>query len=196
MQAASSISLAGVLPQASTSYLYSTGTCGCNTLFINVSTMEVLTTESNFPTCHIRTLDVSSWTSGRLTFLHGTQNQASKGGQAAGWLDIEHSRLRKQTTIGLQGDSILHRTCPEGLAFCPLAIQSMDGIFTYIWFVFMVNVGKYTPHGCIGLIITSLTTHNGKFVGKVDNELSKASHTHKQDLGCAPEKLHHQPQSL
>ena len=82
MQAASSISLAGVLPQASTSYLYSTGTCGCNTLFINVSTMEVVTTESNFPTCHIRTLDVSSWTSGRLTFLHGTQNQASKGRQA------------------------------------------------------------------------------------------------------------------
>lgn len=161
--------------------------------------MKVVTTESIFLTCHIRTLDVSSWTSGRLTFLHGTQNQASKGGQAAGWPefkdhqdpmgisqegeDIEHWRLRKQTTIGLLRLDFfkLHRTCPEGVAFCPLAIQSrsMDGIFTYVWFVFMVNVGKYTPHGCIGLIIHPLTTHNGKFVGKVDNELSKASHTNK-----------------
>ena len=27
----------------------------------------------------------------------------------------------------------------------------MYGIFTYIWLIFMVNVGKYTIHGCYGL---------------------------------------------
>ena len=26
----------------------------------------------------------------------------------------------------------------------------MYGIFTYIWLIFMVNVGKYTIHGCYG----------------------------------------------
>ena len=29
-------------------------------------------------------------------------------------------------------------------------IGSMYGIFTYIWFIFMVNVGKYTIHGSFG----------------------------------------------
>ena len=29
-------------------------------------------------------------------------------------------------------------------------IQSMYGIFTYIWLIFMVNVGKYTIHGFYG----------------------------------------------
>ena len=27
----------------------------------------------------------------------------------------------------------------------------MSGIFTYIWLIFMVNVGKYTIHGSYGL---------------------------------------------
>ena len=29
-------------------------------------------------------------------------------------------------------------------------IESMYGIFTYIWLIFMVNVGKYTIHGFYG----------------------------------------------
>ena len=29
-------------------------------------------------------------------------------------------------------------------------IGSMYGIFTYIWFIFMVNVAKYTIHGSYG----------------------------------------------
>ena len=29
-------------------------------------------------------------------------------------------------------------------------IGSMYGIFTYIWLIFMVNVGKYTIHGSFG----------------------------------------------
>lgn len=203
MQAASSISLAGVLPQASTSYLYRTGTCGCNTLFIRSINDESSNnrTESNFPTC----------TSGRLTFHLEplvdwrfsmaliTRPQRGAKLQGDGSLKItkipwEYPRRVRILNIHASENKLeLHRTCPEGLAFCPLPIQSMDGIFTYVWFVFMVNKGKYTPHGCIGLIITSLTTHNGKFVGKVDNEHSKASNTNKT---WVPEKLHHQPQSL
>ncbi len=33
----------------------------------------------------------------------------------------------------------------------PLPIGSMYGIFTYIWLIFMVNVGIYTIHGSYGL---------------------------------------------
>ena len=33
-----------------------------------------------------------------------------------------------------------------------LPIPSMYGIFTYIWWIFMVNAGKYTIHGCYGLV--------------------------------------------
>ena len=33
----------------------------------------------------------------------------------------------------------------ESLGIYP--IGSMYGIFTYIWLIFMVNVGKYTIHG-------------------------------------------------
>ena len=31
-----------------------------------------------------------------------------------------------------------------------IPIPSMYGIFTYIWLISMVNVGKYTVHGCYG----------------------------------------------
>ena len=31
-------------------------------------------------------------------------------------------------------------------------IPSMYGIFTYIWLIFMLNVGKYTIHGFYGYI--------------------------------------------
>ena len=31
-------------------------------------------------------------------------------------------------------------------------VASMYGIFTYIWLIFMVNVGKYTIHGCYGFV--------------------------------------------
>ena len=32
-----------------------------------------------------------------------------------------------------------------------IPIQSMYGLFTYIWLIFMVNGGKYTIHGCYGI---------------------------------------------
>ena len=37
----------------------------------------------------------------------------------------------------------------EDVSFLP--IVSMYGIFPYIWYIFMVNVGKYTIHGYYGL---------------------------------------------
>ena len=36
--------------------------------------------------------------------------------------------------------------------FLSLPIPSMYGIFTYIWLIFMVNVGKYSIHGWYGLL--------------------------------------------
>ena len=38
-----------------------------------------------------------------------------------------------------------------------LPIQSMYRIFAYIWLIFMVNVGKYTIHGCYGLGLHTCT---------------------------------------
>ena len=37
------------------------------------------------------------------------------------------------------------------LLILPYPIGSMYGIFTYIWMIFMVNVGRYTIHGCYGI---------------------------------------------
>ena len=33
-----------------------------------------------------------------------------------------------------------------------MPIPSMYGVFTYIWLIFMVNVGKYTMHGFYGFV--------------------------------------------
>ena len=37
--------------------------------------------------------------------------------------------------------------------WCLIPIASMYGTFTYIWMIFMVNVGKYTIHGCYGIVM-------------------------------------------
>lgn len=41
---------------------------------------------------------------------------------------------------------------PTRLVGCFIPIPSMCGMFIYIyiWLKFMVNVGKYTVHGCYG----------------------------------------------
>ena len=36
-----------------------------------------------------------------------------------------------------------------------VAIGSMYDIFTYIWLIFMMNVGKYTIHGSYGGIVSN-----------------------------------------
>ena len=38
------------------------------------------------------------------------------------------------------------------VGYYPLRIHG-TGIFTYIWLIFMVNVGKYSIHGFYGVII-------------------------------------------
>ena len=50
-------------------------------------------------------------------------------------------------------------------------IPSMYGIFTYIWLIFMVNVGKYTIHGSYGYV------NNGK------SDISWSHSRHKPPLG-------------
>ena len=52
----------------------------------------------------------------------------------------------------------------------------MYGIFTYIWLIFMVNVGKYTIHGWYGYIELKIITTNGN-VGnytKIDGKIQKS----------------------
>ena len=39
----------------------------------------------------------------------------------------------------------------------------MYGIFTYIWLKFMVNVGKYTIHGCLCGIYIYIHPHPHRF---------------------------------
>ncbi len=49
--------------------------------------------------------------------------------------------LRCSTRLCIVGFTLSKLPC------YPLPIGSMYGIFTYIWLIFMVNVGKYTIHG-------------------------------------------------
>ena len=47
-------------------------------------------------------------------------------------------------------------------------IPSMYCIFTYMWLIFMLNVGKYTIHGCYGYDLYNVlwaesTSENGLF---------------------------------
>ena len=44
--------------------------------------------------------------------------------------------------------------CDSPLDIVNNPIPSMYDIFTYIWLMFMVNVGKYSIHGCYGNIIS------------------------------------------
>ena len=53
---------------------------------------------------------------------------------------------------------VLHISSSIGIAQAIIAdlihlpIESMYVIYTYIWLIFMVNVGKYTIHGLFGLV--------------------------------------------
>ena len=42
----------------------------------------------------------------------------------------------------------------KGLFISSIPIPSMYGVFTYIWLIFMVNVGKYTIHAWYGIWIS------------------------------------------
>ena len=59
---------------------------------------------------------------------------------------------KKHTPLGKKQSWNLNMTKENG------PIPSIYGIFTYIWLIFRVNVGKYTIHGCYGGEM-STTTH-------------------------------------
>ena len=52
-----------------------------------------------------------------------------------------------------------------GTIFNLKPIPSMYGIFTYIWLIFMVNVGKYTIHGWYGKGRLFFVARDDLFVG-------------------------------
>ena len=55
-----------------------------------------------------------------------------------------------------------------------IPIGSMYGIFTYIWVIFVVNVGKYFIHGSYGIvIIASIITTTG-CRGLAENHIATA----------------------
>ena len=42
----------------------------------------------------------------------------------------------------------------------------MYGIFTYIWLIFMVNLGEYTIHGSYGIFIKQIRE---RYLGEAEN---------------------------
>ena len=64
---------------------------------------------------------------------------------------VENQCNWKLWCISLQFRERITKKVTCGINKSILPIGSMYGIFTYIWFKFMVNVGKYTIHGSYGL---------------------------------------------
>ena len=64
-------------------------------------------------------------------------------------VDLQHEAGRSMGKLHYQ--SQVPDQNHENMESLPLPICSMYGIFTYIWLVLMVNVGKYTIHGASGL---------------------------------------------
>ena len=57
-----------------------------------------------------------------------------------------------------------------GLGGPPYPIGSMYSVFTYIWLIFMVNVGKYTIHGSYGYclcVVVSKIVYFHPYLGKI-----------------------------
>ena len=50
--------------------------------------------------------------------------------------------------------TVAHMDSQKLAVIIPMPIPSMYGIFTYFWLIFMVNVAKYTIHGCYGYAYT------------------------------------------
>ena len=72
-----------------------------------------------------------------------------------------------------------------------LPIGSMYDIFTYIWLILMVNVSKYSIHGCygnyIGFVLLSLSfmKFSRKTCWDISNLRSPNTHDlHKNSIGC------------
>ena len=63
-----------------------------------------------------------------------------------------HPKQGKSKAEGIFGGVKLG---PHPQSSMKMPILSMYGVFTYIWLIFMVNVGKYTMHGWYGIYIYS-----------------------------------------
>ena len=59
-----------------------------------------------------------------------------------------HPKQRNSKAEGVFGGVKLG---PHPLSSTKIPILSMYGVLTYIWLIFMVNVGKYTIHGWYGI---------------------------------------------
>ena len=67
-----------------------------------------------------------------------------------------------------------------------IPIGSMYGVFTYIWLIFMVNVGKYSIHGSYGISIQKQEADfiqwsffsflTGRLVGTLDGGFNRLLH--------------------
>ena len=72
------------------------------------------------------------------------------------------SLASKEDIAALEGASSICNLANEGgLVFIP--IPSMYGIFTYIWLILMVNAGKYTIHGCYGVLNPQAVATSNEF---------------------------------
>ena len=70
------------------------------------------------------------------------------------------SLASKEVIAALDGASSICNLA-SGLVFMP--IPSMYGICTYIWLILMVNAGKYTIHGCNGILNPQAVAPSNEF---------------------------------
>ena len=68
----------------------------------------------------------------------------------------------------------MRRTMVQNLFSEAYPIQSMYGIFTYIWLEFMANVGKYSIHGCYGYWQLLQNQHDGAQRGRIWKNYKKS----------------------
>ena len=68
-------------------------------------------------------------------------------------LNIEHFLVSNKKTHGTEWPCMEMAMDMWTKCFCNIPRCSMYGIFTYIWVIFGVNVGKYSIHGAYGILI-------------------------------------------
>ena len=79
---------------------------------------------------------------------------------------IQKARLRGTITISISIEPINLLQREQTDKFRRMKpIPSTYGIFTYIWLISMVNVGKYTIHGLFGKRSTTAWKHPWEFTG-------------------------------
>ena len=116
---------------------------------------------SPFPSCSVKPVPLRRW------------SFSVKDDSTGGAVGLPDSSKGWASALDAQGFA---DTFPEGI---PIPIQSMYGIFTYIYLIFMVNVGKYTIHGSYGI-----GSHVSPF--PVDGWFRNPKANHRLDGGINP----------